>query len=248
MRHHADLHRRLTLDPSGPVRTTGPDVVFPGDPSEARVRTRFVALLLTAALLPYAAGCARHSGAAPAAPPSAALASDGLPSAAPNSAALPSAALPSAALPSTGTAFGGTDLAWIEINIAMNDQLLPLLRLVPDHSHDAALTRLCGRLQSSVTTELATLHRLHDQAGLPAQNPHEGMTMPGLIPADAVTGAAALSGAAFDAKVTAQLKPYLEQSRRLAEDEQRAGTDPQTRALAAGAATTRDSALHQLTA
>jgi hypothetical protein len=130
----------------------------------------------------------------------------------------------------------------------MNDQLMPLLNLVPEHSHDPATTRLCARLQSSVTTETATLHRLHDQAGLPAQNPHEGMTMPGLIPADAVRSASALSGAAFDAALTAQLRPYLEQSHRLAEDEQRAGTDPQTRALATTAATTRDDVLHQLPA
>jgi len=125
----------------------------------------------------------------------------------------------------------------------MNDQLQPLLRLVPEHTRDAAMTGLCARLQSAVVTETATLHRLHDRAGLPAQNPHEGMTMPGLIPADAVTRAAALSGPSFDAALAAQLKPYLQQSRRLAEDERRAGTDPETRALATTTAATRAGAL-----
>jgi hypothetical protein len=144
------------------------------------------------------------------------------------------------------TSFGGTDLAWIEINIAMNDQLLPLLQLVPDHHADPALTTACAQLQTAATAEQATLHRLHDQAGLPSENPHEGMTMPGLVPADAVTSAAKLSGPPFTAALKSQLKPYLEQSRRLAQDEQRAGTDPQTKALAAQTATTRDKVLRTL--
>jgi hypothetical protein len=70
--------------------------------------------------------------------------------------------------------------------------------------------------------------------------------MPGLVTADAVTGAAKLSGAAFTAAVNAQLKPYLQQSHRLAQDEQKAGTDPRTKALAARTATTRDTAIQQL--
>jgi Domain of unknown function (DUF305) len=158
----------------------------------------------------------------------------------------PAAAPPAAAAPAA--TFGGTDLAWIEITIAMNDQLLPLLELVPKHSDDPALTELCADLQAAATAGQATLHRLHDQAGLPSENPHEGMTMPGLIPADAVTGAAKLSGPPFAAALRSQLKPYLEQSRRLAEEEQKAGTDPQTRALATTVADTSGTALHRLPA
>lgn len=182
------------------------------------MNSRFAALLLAAALLPSAAACTHQP-----------------------------AATPVAALPVAAT-FGGTDLAWIEINIAMNDQLLPLLELVPAHSDNPALTRVCAQLQAAATSEQTTLRQLHDQAGLPSENPHEGMTMPGLVPADAVAGAAKLSGPSFTAALTAQLKPYLEQSRRLAQDEQKAGTDPQTRALATRTATTRDTALRQLPA
>lgn len=43
-----------------------------------------------------------------------------------------------------------------------------------------------------------------------------------------------------------QLKSYLEQSRRLAQDEQKAGTDPRTKALATRTTTTRDTAKQQL--
>jgi hypothetical protein len=184
----------------------------------AMTRTRFVALLIATALLPAIGGCTHPAPAAP------------------------------AVVPAATNSFGGTDLAWIEINIAMNDQVLPLLALVPTRSADPALTRLSAEVQTSATAELATLHVLHDQAGLPSENPHEGMLMPGLVPTDAVTEAAELSGPPFDTAVRDQLKNYLEQSRRLAQGEQESGTDPQTRALASSTATTRDAALRQLAA
>jgi uncharacterized protein (DUF305 family) len=154
---------------------------------------------------------------------------------------------PSAAA-SADAAFGGTDLAWIEINIALDDQVLPLLDLAPTRSADPALKSLAADLRTSVTADLATLHRLHDQAGLPSENPHEGMLMPGLVPADAVTRAAARSGPDFDTAMRAELRPYLEQSHRLANDEQKSGTDPATRALAATTAAARQAALRRLPA
>jgi len=155
-------------------------------------------------------------------------------------------AVPDVARPAS--TFGGTDLAWIEINIAMNDQVLPLLALVPDRGDDPTLTELSAWVHASATTELTTLRRLHDLAGLPPENPHEGMLMPGLVPADAVARAAELSGPPFDQAVRDQLDTYLQQGRRLARGEQEAGTDPETRALATRAATTRDAALRRLAA
>ena len=38
--------------------------------------------------------------------------------------------------------FGGTDLAWIEITIAMDEQVEPLLALVPKQSRDAKVQAL----------------------------------------------------------------------------------------------------------
>src|SRR5262249_35459086 len=108
------------------------------------------------------------------------------------------AAAPEVVVPAPTNAFGGTDLAWIEINIAMNDQVLPLLALVPTRSDDPSLTQLSAQIQQDATVELTTLRLLHDQAGLPDENPHKGMLMPGVVPTEAVTSAAALTGAPFD--------------------------------------------------
>jgi uncharacterized protein (DUF305 family) len=129
-------------------------------------------------------------------------------------------------------AFGGTDLAWIEITIAMNEQLLPLLGLAPAHAGEPAVRTLAADLASSARTELSTLRMLHDQAGLPAKNPHEGMPMPGMVTADQVAGAARARGAGFDALLVRYLRGVLDQGVNLATSETRAGVEPRTRALA----------------
>ncbi|MEV4623277.1 DUF305 domain-containing protein [Asanoa sp. NPDC049573] len=180
--------------------------------------SRRVAFLIAMALLPTIAGCTPEASPAP------------------------------EVVPAATTNFGGTDLAWIEISIAMNDQVLPLLALVSTRGDDAALTKLSADVEATATAELSTLHSLHDQAGLPAENPHEGMPMPGLVPPEEVTRVAGLSGPSFDRAVIEQLEGYLEQSHRLAEQELTSGTDPQTRDLATRTATARATALRQLTA
>lgn len=132
--------------------------------------------------------------------------------------------------------FGGTDLAWIELAIALDQQVLPLLDLVPAHSRDPAVVSAGSRLRESIGAELSALRALHDRAGLPAENPHEGMLMPGLVQPSTVAAAAELSGDAFDRVAARVLNEYLQQSDRIARSEQAAGRDPATRRLAAQAA------------
>ena len=151
-----------------------------------------------------------------------------------------------ATAPAVPASFGGTDLAWIELGIAMDQQVLPLLDLVPEHSDDPAVTATAGRVRQFAGTELTALRALHDEAGLPATNPHEGMVMPGLVAAGQVTEAATLTGAAFDAVAVRELRAYLRQASSLARSEQTAGRDPRTRSLAAQAATTHDAELERL--
>ena len=139
---------------------------------------------------------------------------------------------PSSPAPGGSGSFGGTDLAWIEITIAMDEELLPLLELAPTHASDAGLRALAAEVRAGHEQELDVLRRLHDQAGLPAENPHKGMPMPGMVTPEQVTAAAAAKGAAFDTLLTGHLRAHLEQGVKLALSEQKAGVEPQTKALA----------------
>jgi uncharacterized protein (DUF305 family) len=143
----------------------------------------------------------------------------------------------------TATQFGGTDLAWIQINIAMDEQLLPLLELVPQRSGSPGLQALALQVQAFTSAELSTLRSLRGQAGLPPANPHQGMAMPGMVTPQQVTDAQALTGKPFDADVIKVIRAHLEQSQNLAESEDKSGVEPQTRALALQVLRTRDAAL-----
>jgi uncharacterized protein (DUF305 family) len=157
-----------------------------------------------------------------------------------------STAAPKAAAVTPSANFGGTDLAWIEITIAMDEQLRPLLALVPEHSADPQVQALTRQVQGFTDTELTQLRALHDQARLPSENPHEGMTMPGMVSGDIVTKAAALSGATFDKLVRDQIKAHLQQGENLARSEEKAGIEPRVRALASNVIHTRTQALESI--
>jgi uncharacterized protein (DUF305 family) len=139
--------------------------------------------------------------------------------------------------------FGGTDLAWIEITIAMDEQVEPLLALVPQRSRDPKVQALAEQVQTFTQAELGKLRALHDEAGLPAKNPHEGMLMPGVVSADTVQKAATLSGAPFDKLVREQIVAHLKQGQSLAGSEEKAGTEQRVRALASDVIHTRTEAL-----
>ena len=99
---------------------------------------------------------------------------------------------------SSAATFGGTDRAWVEINIAMGEELLPLLDLAPSRSRDAEVRALAADAKALHLTELAALYELHAAAGLPSENPHKGMPMPGMVTPEQVAAASASTGPAFD--------------------------------------------------
>jgi uncharacterized protein (DUF305 family) len=141
--------------------------------------------------------------------------------------------------------FGGTDLAWVEINIAMDEQLLPLLALAPGKAVSADVKAYAAGVETFTRTELAGLRQLHDQAKLPAVNPHEGMPMPGMVTPEQVTEAGAASGTAFDKLLVKLVRAHLEQGTSLAGSEQKAGVEPQTLALAKLVLSSRATAIKQ---
>ncbi|MEU8636213.1 DUF305 domain-containing protein [Amycolatopsis sp. NPDC048633] len=137
--------------------------------------------------------------------------------------------------PSASTAvslFTATDRAWIEINIAMDEQLVPMLNLVDGHTGSAAVRDLGKKADASTKSALLDLRRLHDQAGLPAENPHKGMEMPGMVTSSQITHAGALREADFDNYFKKCLRDHLDQTGRLALGEKSSGKEPQTVSLA----------------
>ena len=147
---------------------------------------------------------------------------------------------------SSAPAFGGTDRAWVEISIAMGEEVLPLLDLAPQRSADPAVRRLAAQVSALHRDELTSLYALHDAAGLPAENPHKGMPMPGMVTPEQVAEAAATTGAAFDALLLRRLREHTEQGVRLATSEQNSGAEPRTKALAARMLADRQAYLRDL--
>ena len=142
--------------------------------------------------------------------------------------------------------FGSVDLAWINLNIAMNEQLLPLLELVPTRSGDPDVQALALQVQAFTDAELSTLRALHDQAGLPDENPYLGRPLPGIVTPEQVAAAAKLVGKKFDVVAVEYIRAHLVQSVSLAHSEEESGAEPQSRALALQIIRTRDAAMSTL--
>jgi uncharacterized protein (DUF305 family) len=157
----------------------------------------------------------------------------------------PAAPHPAASAPAP-SAFGGTDLAWIEITIAMDEQLLPLLALAPGHAAQPRVRAAAVQVKAFTDAELASLRALHDEARLPTENPHEGMQMPGMVAPEQVAAAEKLNGAAFDTEFVTRLRGHLEQGATLAASETKAGRETRTQNLALQVSRTRAEALKAL--
>jgi uncharacterized protein (DUF305 family) len=147
--------------------------------------------------------------------------------------AAPPVAAPAPAPVTSAPAFGGTDRAWIEINIAMGEELLPLLDLAPSRASSAQVKELAAGFAETSKAELTALYELHAAAGLPAENPHKGMPMPGMVTPAQVTEAAAASGPAFDKLLVEHLRAHVDQGVKLATSEGTSGVEPRTKKLAA---------------
>ncbi|WP_432971889.1 DUF305 domain-containing protein [Dactylosporangium sp. CA-233914] len=142
--------------------------------------------------------------------------------------------------------FGGTDLAWVELMIPMDEQLLPVLDLVRSKASDPSLVALAGELRGVYDTELPRLRALSDQAGLPRDNPHKGHKMPGLVDADRLAVLRAGAGADFERQAVDCLREHLDQLARLANSEMTNGTSPTVKALAQQVAQSRSGASARL--
>ncbi|TDC31309.1 DUF305 domain-containing protein [Micromonospora sp. 15K316] len=133
----------------------------------------------------------------------------------------------------TSGAFSPTDVAWLQLTVAMNERLLPVLDLVPARTTDAAWRTLAVRVEESQRADLTRSRALLAESGAPATNPHEGHDMPGMITETELTALRAAEGSAFHRLVARHLRAHLSQAVRIARAEQGSGAHPATTALAA---------------
>jgi uncharacterized protein (DUF305 family) len=132
----------------------------------------------------------------------------------------------------TGTAFNPTDIAWLQLTVAMTERLLPVLDLVPARTTDPAWRRTAAQVATTRRAELDRARRLLADAAAPTTNPHEGHDMPGMVTAQEMTALRAASGQSFHRLLAGHLRAHLAQSVRVATSEQQSGAQPATVALA----------------
>jgi hypothetical protein len=126
--------------------------------------------------------------------------------------------------------FGLTERAYVELEIATDDQALKLLDLGTSHL-SGPLRELATGIGSAHRAELAALHGLLDAAGVRYVNNHEGHDMPGMPTPDELT-ALAQSGASFGTVFARLLKAHLDESAGVARTAAQSMAHPATRALA----------------
>ncbi|MDW5330792.1 DUF305 domain-containing protein [Plantactinospora sp. KLBMP9567] len=151
-----------------------------------------------------------------------------------------------AGTPSPSGPFNGTDIAWLQLAVAMHERVLPLLDLVPERTTDPAVRRLATRIRETHRADLERCRRLLDRSGAPKTNPHEGHDMPGMVTAAQLTALGSASEAEFRRLFGQYLRAHLAQSVRVAGAEQRSGADPDTTSLAGAIARTGTGYLTQL--
>ncbi|MGW0214175.1 DUF305 domain-containing protein [Micromonospora chokoriensis] len=148
----------------------------------------------------------------------------------------------------TGTpgSFSPTDVAWLQLTVAMAERLLPVLELVPARTTDPAWRRLAAQIEAIERADLDRARRLLAVAGAPATNPHEGHDMPGMVTAEQVTALRAATGSPFHRLLAGHLRAHLAQAARIAGAEQHAGAHPATTAMAGAVVRDGNAALARL--
>lgn len=137
----------------------------------------------------------------------------------------------------------GTDMAWAQLTVALNDRALKTFSLVPERAGDARLVSLAGELATAHAEENARLNALLRQIGAPAENPHLSHDMPGMATAEEVASLSAARGVAFDRLFVESLRKHLTQCEHLAHSMLQAGRQPDALALAAAIESARKQAL-----
>ncbi|MFJ2828261.1 DUF305 domain-containing protein [Streptomyces sp. NPDC087263] len=129
--------------------------------------------------------------------------------------------------------FSTTDIAWLQLLIAMDDQTRSILELVPHHGGEPALKTWAAGVARDNRSHLTALRELLAATGVPDTNPHEGHDMPGMVNAEELKALGNATGAQFDGLLRSALREHLTHAEQLSVDLRKNGSDPTVRKLAA---------------
>jgi uncharacterized protein (DUF305 family) len=142
----------------------------------------------------------------------------------------------------------GTDMAWAQLTVALNERALKTFSLVRERAADPGLVSLAADLAASHAQENTTLLALLRRIGAPVENPHTNHDMPGMATAAEIASMSAARGEAFDKLFVGSLRKHLSQGESLARSMLQAGRLPDALALATAIESARHQALSRLTA
>ncbi|MGM9383767.1 DUF305 domain-containing protein [Streptomyces antibioticus] len=139
-----------------------------------------------------------------------------------------------------------TDIGWIQLMIAMDDQARRILALAPDRSGDPRLVTWATGVAEDHRHALAALRGLLADAGVADDNPHAGHDMPGMVNATELRALEHADGPDFDRLLRAALDEHLTQAAKLAGAVQKADAEPEVKKLAREVATTTSDSRRRL--
>ncbi|MER7792635.1 DUF305 domain-containing protein [Streptomyces sp. NPDC097640] len=141
-----------------------------------------------------------------------------------------------AAATATGTGpetLNPTDLAWLQLQLAMDEQALHILELAPGSGADPELKQWAAKVAKAHRADLAALRELLTAARVPDTNPHEGHDMPGMVNATELHALEAAEGQEFDRLLRSALRDHLTHAERMSGEQRKAGSDPEVKQCAA---------------
>ncbi|MEU1748042.1 DUF305 domain-containing protein [Micromonospora arida] len=149
-----------------------------------------------------------------------------------SSVAAPSVAASAAAVPSAPVVLNGTDDAFIQLLIPMNEGALALIDQLDTRPADASLRALLGQVRKTHQAELRDLRGLLAAGNVPELNIHEGHQMPGMVTEASLAELRAASDAEVSFRAADLIRAHLAQTVVLCRGEQTAGGSPELKALA----------------
>ncbi|MEU8386925.1 DUF305 domain-containing protein [Micromonospora sp. NPDC048842] len=142
------------------------------------------------------------------------------------------AASSAAAAPTASVVLNGTDDAFIQLLIPMNEGALALIDQLDTRPADPSLRTLLGEVRKAHQAELRDLRGLLAAGNVPELNIHEGHQMPGMVTQASLAELRAASDAEVSSRAADLIRAHLAQTVVLCRGEQTAGGSPELKALA----------------